>query len=152
MTINDIRTAKNYKQTVLIVDDQSTALIIHAAAIAHIDNVKVVKLNHPKKALDWMTINPVDLILLDHHMFDMDGLEFIRLAKLTNFGLNVPVIVITVNNESPTHQALLDAGATHVFMKPIKLLQLIKLSDNLLAIRKMNYSKTQKHGSTLKAL
>ena len=132
MTINDIRSAKKYKQTVLIVEDQLTVQRIHGAVIKRIPNVEGIPMQDPLEALNWMKNRPVDLILTDYLMENMNGVDFIKAAKLTKFGANTPIIVITANTKIEVHAQLYTAGALIVLIKPRNPFELQKICEDIL--------------------
>jgi signal transduction histidine kinase/CheY-like chemotaxis protein len=60
-----------------------------------------------------------DIIILDCHMPELDGLETIRLLKQDPALKNIPVIVTTGDIYSPTLDNMLAAGANTYLKKPI---------------------------------
>lgn len=64
-----------------------------------------------------------DLILLDYHMPHMNGLRVLR--RLRADGRDLPVVVLTVDEDLETANTFLDAGATDFALKPIKAADLI---------------------------
>ena len=61
----------------------------------------------------------VDLILLDLHMPDMDGLEACRMIRNDERFEHLPVIVVTAKTESSDIKAAYNAGATDYIRKPV---------------------------------
>ncbi|MFC6671298.1 response regulator [Marinobacterium aestuariivivens] len=58
-----------------------------------------------------------DLILMDVHMPEMDGIEATRLLRQSYPGL--PIVALTANVVKREHQALQDAGISRIMLKPI---------------------------------
>lgn len=69
---------------------------------------------HP--ALFWLRSNPVDLIILDVYMPQMDGLELLR--SLRAEGVDSDVIMVTSANDAATIEALMRLGITDYLIKP----------------------------------
>ncbi|WP_020680514.1 ATP-binding protein [Marinobacterium rhizophilum] len=68
-----------------------------------------------------------DLILMDVHMPQMDGIEATRRLRMAY--PNLPIIALTANVVPREHKALQDAGITKIMFKPIneaKLLEAVK--------------------------
>lgn len=63
------------------------------------------------------------LIIVDYHMPEMNGREFIR--KLRDFDTTTPVMVLTVDEDQELADSLLEAGATDFALKPLRAPDLI---------------------------
>jgi PAS domain S-box-containing protein len=68
-------------------------------------------------ALERVTRQLPDLILLDLMMPVMDGFEFLANLRLMDEGRNVPVLVVTAKDLSPEDRERLEAGAQRVLQK-----------------------------------
>ncbi|TAF04040.1 MAG: response regulator [Nostocales cyanobacterium] len=74
-----------------------------------------------------------DLILMDIEMPDMDGLEAIQKLR-TNPQLNqVPIVALTAPTMSENQEKCLDAGANEYIAKPVRMKQLVRTIQQLLA-------------------
>src|SRR5712671_2893105 len=73
-------------------------------------------------------------IPLDAQMPGMDGLEL--LARLSEFGIELPVIVVTGHGDVPTAVKAMKAGAVDFIEKPIDEAQLLAAIDAALAEKK----------------
>ncbi|MFT7227537.1 MAG: CheY-like chemotaxis protein [Methylophilaceae bacterium] len=66
MIISGIRIAEKFKQTVLIVDDQTVALNINQAILEALKlNLNTVTMRNPVEALKWVKNKQIDLIATD---------------------------------------------------------------------------------------
>lgn len=141
MSISNIRSAANFKQTALLIDDQPTVLDIHAAILKSLNmNLKIVTMTNPIDALAWMQNKQVDLIITDFRMHQMDGMQFVQAIKNTSNVLTRSIIVVTVLKEINIHQELLAAGASACLTKPVKTQELAKIAKQLLEQSKEYYS------------
>ena len=64
-----------------------------------------------------------DIILVDYHMPEIDGLEAVRLIREQN--QQIPILVLTVDERQEIADRFLDAGATDFALKPVKAPDLI---------------------------
>ena len=73
---------------VLIVDDRPTNLRIYAQFVTLMgDKYSAVTFADPVEALEWLSDNDVELMVVDYRMPQMNGAEFIRkVRKMHNAG------------------------------------------------------------------
>jgi len=72
-----------------------------------------------KQALTALDTFRADVVLLDMHMPEMDGLETLR--RLAVRSPSLPVIMVTVNDDIETTANLLQLGAADYVPKPFNL-------------------------------
>ena len=141
MSISNIRSAPNFKQTALLIDDQPTVLDIHTAILKSLKmNLKIVTMTNPVDALAWMQNKQVDLIITDFRMHHMNGMQFVQAIKNSSNVLTRSIIVVTVLKEVTIHQELLAAGASACLTKPVQTQELAKIAKELLEQSKEYYS------------
>ena len=78
-----------------------------------------------------------DIILVDYHMPEIDGLETVRLIREHN--QQIPILVLTVDERQEIADRFLDAGATDFALKPVKapdLIARVQLHKRLLDMTK----------------
>src|ERR687892_547832 len=74
-----VRVLPSARNTVMVVDDQSTGRAILEQVVRSLDERVVVEgFARPVDAVVWATRNVSDLVLVDYMMPDMDGIEFVR--------------------------------------------------------------------------
>ena len=106
--------------TILIIDDQLTSRQILQQLVRTIEASNTVEaFANPVKALEWSSTNPVDLILVDYKMPEMNGVEFIRKFRNHPASSHVPVIMVTSIEDKAVRYEALEAGATDFLMKPV---------------------------------
>lgn len=141
MSISNIRSATNFKQTALLIDDQPTVLDIHAAILKSLKmNLKIVTMTNPEEALAWMKNKQVDLIITDFRMHQMNGMQFVQAIKNTHNVQTRSIIVVTVLKEASIHQELIAAGTSACLTKPVQTQELAKIAKQLLEQSKEYYS------------
>lgn len=67
----------------------------------------------------YQSKTPVDVILLDMQMPEMDGQEMLRQVRQRDFYNQIPVIVATTQNEMERVQACARMGITDYLLKPV---------------------------------
>jgi two-component system response regulator RpfG len=106
--------------TILIIDDQLTSRQILKQLVSTIEqNLTVHDFANPLEALSWTAKNPVDLVLVDYKMPEMNGVEFIRKFRMNQVSAHVPVIMVTSIEDRNVRYEALGAGATDFLMKPV---------------------------------
>ncbi|MDI1309651.1 MAG: response regulator [Methylotenera sp.] len=142
MSVSSIRSARKFRQTVLLIDDQSTVLDIHAAILKSLKmDLKIVKMTDPVEALEWMQNKQVDLIITDFRMHQMDGMQFIQAIKNACNELCSSTMVVTAIKDQTTHQELIAAGASACLSKPAQTLELASIAKALLEKSRDHYSR-----------
>ncbi|MGA9665425.1 MAG: response regulator [Gallionella sp.] len=105
------------KPAVVIVDDASENLMVMESILAKDYSLKLF--NNAKEALDHVTANPPDLILLDIMMPGIDGFETCRRIKANPGLADIPVIFITSKNEDEYEETGFSVGASDFIHKPV---------------------------------
>lgn len=96
----------------LLVDDSTTMLLCFRTMLEQSHGVTVTAFANPKAALLKAREQAFDIVLVDQHMPDMDGIDFIRhLCGIPHYA-QVPVIMITSDSSEAIRLAALEAGAT----------------------------------------
>ncbi|WP_046497253.1 DUF7342 family protein [Streptomyces odonnellii] len=102
---------------VLVVDDDIRIAEINTAYVAKVAGFRVVAQAHSAaEALGRISERPVDLILLDHHLPDENGLAVVR--ELRRLGHQTDVIMVTAARDVATVQAAMRHGALQYLIKP----------------------------------
>lgn len=108
---DDIRTSH-----ILVVDDDEMNLLIAKRILSKYFDVATVMSG--KEAFTYLEGNPVDLILLDICMPEMDGFMFMKLIK-ERVGLkDIPIICLTADNEEESEVKCFELGAVDFITKP----------------------------------
>jgi two-component system response regulator RpfG len=134
-----IRVIPALRNTVIIVDDQSTSRAILEQVVRGIDaNIDVHAFESPIEAVRWATGRVADLVLADYEMPEMDGIEFVRRLRLLPEYGHVPVVMVTVNDNRKVRYAALDVGVTDFLNKPIDARECLARCRNLMTLRRQH--------------
>lgn len=125
------------RNTIMVVDDQSTGRAILEQVVKSLDERVVVEgFARPVDAVVWAARHIADLVLVDYMMPDMDGIELVgRLRSLPGYE-HVPIVMITAQDDKAVRYAALDAGITDFLTKPVDARECLARCRNLLTLRR----------------
>jgi putative two-component system response regulator len=103
---------------VLIVDDTPQNISLLNAALMEEYTIKVA--TSGQQAIDICHSMPIDIILLDVMMPEMDGFETCRKLKENPWSSSIPVIFVTARGEVKDESMGFDCGAVDYITKPIR--------------------------------
>lgn len=112
------------KKAILVIDDSQDSLLI-GRAILERDGFNVLTASSGAEAFRILEeIQDLDLVLLDQHMTDMSGIDFLeRLDRTTpNFLSNVPVVFYSAAENIPPSKAsgsIRKAGDINHFLRQV---------------------------------
>ncbi|MFP4167845.1 MAG: HEAT repeat domain-containing protein [Desulfonatronovibrionaceae bacterium] len=110
-------TEKGKRPLALAVDDSDMILNIYKNALYGL-GYEPVLFNRPEKALKWLHKNRPRVMFTDLNMPEMTGVELIQKTRKLHPRIELPVIMITTQNEIQDNQDAIRAGATRVGRKP----------------------------------
>ena len=106
--------------TVLVVDDESRIRALMKDALEeHAD--EVLEAQNGQEALSALARRRVNLILLDYYMPGMNGNQVCQQVREHFSELNLPIIMVTCNNDPRHLSKSLESGATDFIRKPFHL-------------------------------
>ncbi len=124
------------RQTVLVIDDQTSNALLVAEILSGISaDIEVVTFAQPLEAMRYAAENPLDLVITDYSMPDLDGLGVIRLLKQMEHLFELPIVVVTAVDDMNVRYAALDAGAADFLTRPINHRECQSRCRNLLKMR-----------------
>ncbi len=118
------------KRRILAVDDNSISLATIEQALK--DKYEVTPLNSGVRALQYLKKNRPDLILLDVRMASKDGVETLREIREMEECKDIPVIMLTSQNDKNTVLESFMLGADNYILKPFKTQDLHERIENVL--------------------
>ena len=78
---------------------------------------------------------PIDLILMDVLMLEMDGVEACRRIKACAHLRDIPIIMVTAKSDHSDLQAAFAAGAIDFITKPVNSIELLARASSALALK-----------------
>jgi putative two-component system response regulator len=119
---------------ILLVDDSQSNLVIYKAMIRNQPGCAAVAFTSSADALVWCEKNELAIAVVDYHMPDPNGLEFIRrFRRLPNKG-DVPVVMITLEEDRALRYKALEAGANDFLQKPIDVVECSARIHNMIEL------------------
>lgn len=97
---------------VLIVEDDKLARSSLVDALADTSTIKTFQAVDGVDALEKAEVNLPDLIVTDIHMPNMDGLQFVEKLHETEWGKDIPVIIMTNDGTTSTLYDALKGGVS----------------------------------------
>ena len=119
---------------VLIVDDTEINLILFQALINKVGGSECKTFSVATQGLAWAQERELDLVIVDYMMPELDGIEFIRRLRQTPGREDIPILMITANDQKEVRYQALDAGATDFLTKPVDKLEFLARAKNMLAL------------------
>ncbi len=113
---------------VLVVDDDRSLLQV-LLTLLEVEGCKVQAADSPFTAMGLVRQQSFDLILADLRMPRMDGLQFLRAARM--FSEQAKVVLMTAYPTEQTEKTALEQGVDVYLYKPFKLAELKALLEDV---------------------
>jgi len=131
---------------ILIVDDVATNRIVLKVKLSGA-RYETVQASTGEEALRQIAQESPDLVLLDVHLPDMNGIEICQRLKSAPATATLPVIVITAFPDPQTRIAALRAGADEFLVKPFDELVLLARLRSLMRTRETDEELQQREST-----
>lgn len=119
------------EKKILIVDDCGTTRKLLGFIVKERGH-RIIAASNGLEALEVIAQNPVDLVLTDLNMPQMDGLELSRTIRSIDSYSDLPIIMVTTEAGEADKKVGLEAGVTTYLTKPISPQRLIFEIEKLL--------------------
>lgn len=103
---------------VLIVDDQKSVRQVTRMTLEEIGVRHIHEAEDGVKAMDTASLQPLDLIISDYNMPEMDGLGLLRAVRGHAAARRVPFILVTGRGDKELVTKAAQAGANNYVVKP----------------------------------
>jgi len=122
------------EKTVLIIEDEEDAAELFAEMM-RISGYRVIKTSKSAPAIEMMTTEKPDAILLDIMMPEISGLDILRQMRSNPALANIPVVVITAKGMPADIKNGMEAGASTYLTKPVGFFELKEAVERALGSR-----------------
>jgi signal transduction histidine kinase/CheY-like chemotaxis protein/HAMP domain-containing protein len=103
--------------TILVVDDDRSAREVEQRLLQHL-GFRVAEAANGREAIDWLgSHSPPVAILLDLIMPEMDGFEFLKTLRGDQLLAQVPVVVVTAKDLTPSDREILANHTAQIIFK-----------------------------------
>jgi signal transduction histidine kinase len=119
-------------RTILYVEDVVANVQLIEAVLERRPGTKLISAMQGTSGMDLAREHKPDLILLDLHLPDMDGLDVLRRLHGEEGTRDIPVVILSADATRRQLDVLLEAGATRYLTKPIGVRALLEVMDDLL--------------------
>jgi response regulator RpfG family c-di-GMP phosphodiesterase len=119
---------------VAIVDDSDINLTLLSALVSKLGGCESLSFQDSLKGLAWCTENLPDLIIVDYMMPDMDGIQFVSRLRAVAGREEIPILMITANDDRDVRYEALEKGATDFLTKPVDRIEFSARVRNMLAL------------------
>lgn len=124
----------NNKYKILVVEDDRNILSM-IQTVLDTNGYQVLTAQRCKQGILMLSSHVPDLVVLDLGLPDMDGEEFIRIARKNSM---IPIIVLSARTEEADKVSALDLGANDYITKPFGTAELLARVRASLRINRMN--------------
>ncbi len=140
--MSDIETSSSVKKQALLADDDAGVQLTLTSLLQQ-KGFTVTAVSNGMDAVEALSTVEFDIVLLDIRMPDMDGFDACRCMRQLEFGMNVPVLMLTGQDDTESIKRAFDVGATDFVAKPINFVlmgfridYIVRAANNAAALRK----------------
>ena len=121
----------------LIIDDDETIQAILQRILINKFDFTIYRALNGKEGLEVLSQNNPDFILLDISMPVMNGIEFLQIIRKDDRYKNLPVLIVSANNDRDAITNTIGLGITDYILKPIDInLTITKIEKIIEQIKK----------------
>jgi two-component system chemotaxis response regulator CheY len=102
----------------LVVDDSKVMRDMIVACLRGIPGSSFVHAASGLEAIERLSLEPFDLVVLDLNMPDIGGLEVLEFVRGQDALASLPIVIVTTRGDEASRERALAAGATRFLTKP----------------------------------
>jgi len=144
--------------SILLVDDATDDRFLLKRLLEKGNTGTVLALSSAEKALDYLDncrfdplAESVDLILMDFDMPEINGIEACRIIRAYDYLKDIPIIMVTANEDIHLLEEAFDAGAIDLLRKPVNQVELLARSKSALRLKAETDQRKKRELELLKA-
>ena len=119
---------------IAIIDDSDINLTLLQALVNKLGDCEPLLFQQSPAGLRWCSENLPDLVIVDYMMPDLDGLQFIARLRTVAGREELPILMITANDDKDVRYEALQIGATDFLTKPVDRTEFSVRVRNMLAL------------------
>lgn len=120
---------------IIIVDDDLVSQTVLKQLVEKLPDCDARGFSEAHPALAWCSQNDPDLIIVDHMMPELDGIEFTRRLRALEGKRDTPVLMVTSSDVCEVRDNALRSGVNDFLNKPFDFADLQPRAVNMLALR-----------------
>ena len=117
----------------LVVDDSKVMREMIVACLRGHAGLRFTHASSGLEAIEKLSLQPYDLVLLDLNMPDIGGIEVVEFIRSQDRLRALPVVIVTTRGDEGSRARALDAGASRFMTKPFTPEQILGEVTALLA-------------------
>ncbi|MFP3982289.1 MAG: response regulator [Desulfurivibrionaceae bacterium] len=108
---------KKYTGKVCAVDDSRMILNVYRSILTEL-GYEPLLFQYPAEAVDWLVSNKPDFVCTDLNMPGINGLELIKKVREKYSKEELPIVMVTTQNEVQDNNSAKEAGVNDIIYKP----------------------------------
>ncbi|GAB3252091.1 HD domain-containing phosphohydrolase [Chitinimonas naiadis] len=129
---------------VAVIDDTQTNLLLIQHLLKRLPDIEAHLFQASSEGLKWCIANSPDLVVVDYMMPEPDGLTFTQMLRAQPHQREVPIVMVTANQETDVRYRALEAGVTDFLTKPIDNHEFVARIRNMLSLRASQLAMAQR--------
>lgn len=102
----------------LVVDDSKVMRDMVVACLRGIAGTTFVHAASGLEAIERLSLEPFDLVVLDLNMPDIGGIEVLEFVRGQDTLKDLPIVIVTTRGDETSRERALQAGASRFLTKP----------------------------------
>lgn len=117
---------------IAIVDDSEINLTLLSTFVRKLDACEPLLFPEALQGLAWCSEHLPDLVIVDYMMPELDGMQFISRLRAIPGREEIPILMITANDDKDVRYDALELGATDFLTKPVDRIEFSARVRNML--------------------